>query len=263
MPEFVEAEAYRRSFDPLIGSTVTAVEIVDERLLRRHPDDGDRIVGALVDSEIDAVRRIGKVVLVDVSSGHTAALGFGLRGRLAVDGRASSPDGNTRPVEVRAEHIRLRVETGDGHELVLEDQLRLATLDLDPDEARFGLDVMEIGKSEFREILNASDAAVKSLLMDQRRLAGIGNLIADEILYQGKIDPRRPASELTGRDLDALWTGLTRTRDRVLERGGSHHGVLIDSGARERGAECPRCDVPVERVKVGGRTTYFCPGHQR
>ena len=80
---------------------------------------------------------------------------------------------------------------------------------------------------------------------------------------QGKLDPRRTASELTSDELDNLWIGLRRTRARVVERNGSHQGVLIQSGARERGEHCPRCDVEITRVKVGGRTTYFCPAHQR
>jgi formamidopyrimidine-DNA glycosylase len=84
-------------------------------------------------------------------------------------------------------------------------------------------------------------------------------LTVDEILFQGKIDPRRTASTISAGELDDLWLGVRRTRDRVLARNGSHQGVQIQSGARERGASCPRCGVEVERVKVGGRTTYFCP----
>ena len=98
--------------------------------------------------------------------------------------------------------------------------------------------------------------------MNQKHIAGIGNLVADEVLFQGKVDPRRTASDITGEDFDALWLGLRTTRDRVLAKNGSHQGVLIQSGSRERGERCPRCDVEMQRVKVGGRTTYFCPAHQ-
>lgn len=261
MPEFVEAEAFRRTLEPVTGHTIDEVEVPDERMLRRDDHDIAFVRGALGGATIDGVRRIGKAVLVDVSSGHTAALAFGLRGRLLVDGRTATTTGPWRERPARPDHVRMRWGVG-GRVVELEDQLRLATIEIDVDETKFGTDVMALGKREFRELLGRSDVAIKTLLMDQRRIAGVGNLIADEMLYQGRVAPRRPASDITGADLDRLWTGVRRTRERVLDHGGSHHGVLIESGARERGEHCPRCDVEIERVEVGGRTSYFCPAHQ-
>lgn len=262
MPEFVEAEAYRRTLDPVIGAAIDAVDIPDQRILRRNDDEGDLVRGVLTGAKIVGTRRIGKAVLTDVSSGHTLALAFGLRGRLLLDGGTSDAAGHWREKPARPDHVRFRMRLGD-HEVELEDQLRLATIEIDVDESKFGIDIMALEKRELRSLLGLSDAAIKSVLMNQTRIAGIGNLIADEMLYQGGIDPRRPASDISGNDLDDLWTGVRRTRDRVLERNGSHHGVLIQSGARERGASCPRCGVEIKRITVGGRTSYFCPDHQR
>ncbi|WP_420451334.1 DNA-formamidopyrimidine glycosylase family protein [Ilumatobacter sp.] len=267
MPEFVEVEAYARTARPVIGGTITGIDVRDERLLRRAEEGYDAEVahvhGVVGGATIRDVRRIGKLLLLDLSGDRTMALTFGLRGWLQLDGEIARADGTRRTREVREDHVRLALEIDDEHELLLEDLLRLATLEIDVDEGRLGVDVLELDKSTFRDVLAGSRATIKGLLMDQRRIAGIGNLIADEILYQGKADPRRTASEIVGDDLDDLWTGLRRTRRRVLERNGSHHGVLIQSGSRERGESCPRCDVPMERVKVGGRTSYFCPRHQR
>ena len=262
MPEFVEAEAYRRTLDPVVGERVDTVEIPDDRMLRRHEVGADFVRTAIEGATIDETRRIGKAVLVDLSSGHTAAFAFGLRGRLLLDAGTADASGRWRERPARPDHVRFCMHLGS-HIVELEDQLRLATVEIDVDESKFGTDVMRLDKREFRELLSRSDAAVKTVLMDQRRVAGIGNLIADEMLYQGKIDPRRPASDVTGDALDDLWSGVRRTRDRVLERNGSHHGVLIQSGARERGESCPRCGVEIRRVTVGGRTSYFCPSHQR
>lgn len=262
MPEFVEAEAFRRTLDPVVGDRIDSIEVPDERMLRRDEHRPDFVRAALEGATIDATRRIGKAVLVDVSSGHTAALAFGLRGRLLLDGRTSNASGRWHERPARPDHVRFRMTLGD-HVVELEDQLRLATIEIDVDESKFGTDVMALDKREFRALLGRSDAAVKTVLMDQRRIAGIGNLIADEILYQGGTDPRRAASDIRGDDLDRLWLGLRRARERVLERNGSHHGVLIQSGARERGEMCPRCGVEIGRVQVGGRTSYFCPSHQR
>ena len=267
MPEFVEVEAYANTARPLIGGTITGIDLRDERLLRRAEEgfeaESAHVHGVLGGAEIEGVRRLGKLLLIELSGDHVMGLTFGLRGWLQLDGEIARPDGSRRERSAREEHVRLVIEVDGEHELVLEDLLRLATLELDVDEGRLGVDVLDLGKGAFRELLASSQATIKGLLMDQRRIAGIGNLIADEILFQGKVDPRRTASDIRGDDLDDLWTGLRRTRERVLERGGSHQGVMIQSGARERGARCPRCDVEVERVKVGGRTSYLCPGHQR
>lgn len=260
MPEFVEIEAYRRTVEPLVGSQIDRIEVRDERLLRRS--EPSFVHGVLDGATIERTRRRGKVLLVDVSSGHTAAFGFGLRGWLALDGQTARADGTWESRTHREDHVRLRMDVG-GRVLKLEDQLRMSTVEIDIDEERLGVDVLDLSKQNLADVLSRSHAAVKTVLMDQRRIAGVGNLIADEVFYQAGIDPRRPADDVTGSDLDALWTGLRRTRSRVLEQNGSHHGVMIEQDARRRGGICPRCGVEVERVQVGGRTTYFCPQHQR
>lgn len=263
MPEFVEAEAYRRTIEPLVGERIGRIEVRDDRLLRQGDESPQAIGGMLGAATICAVRRVGKAVLIDVDSGHTAALAFGLRGWLSLDGRIARANGDGwRDRSPRPDHVRLAIEA-DGHRVELEDQLRLATLRIDVDESTFGVDVLDLDVSAFRTICQGSSRSIKTLLMDQGRIAGIGNLIADEMLYQGKIDPRRKADDLDDDEVDQLWTGVRRTRSRVLERNGSHQGVMIQSGARERDSDCPRCGVEIERVDVGGRTTYFCPNHQR
>ena len=260
MPEFVEVEAYRRTVEPLVGERIDGIDVADDRILRRA--EPSFVYGVLGAATIERARRIGKVLLLDESAGHTVSLTFGLRGRLSLDGRVARSSGGWRDQPAREEHVRLRLDVG-GRLLELEDQLRMATVEIDIDEERLGVDVMELDKAQLAELLGRSARAVKTLLMDQRRIAGIGNLIADEILYQGGIDPRRPCDDLDDDDIDALWAGLRRTRRRVLDRDGSHQGVLIQSGARERGEHCPRCGVEICRMQVGGRTTYFCPNHQR
>jgi formamidopyrimidine-DNA glycosylase len=260
MPEFVEAEAFLRTAEPLLDGRVSQLDVVDERMLRRT--DRSRLFAVVPGADVVGLRRHGKLLLVDLDIGSTLALTFGLRGRLIVDGEVAGSDGRRRPVTVNPDHVRLRMAVGD-HELQLEDQLRLATLEIDVDEGRLGTDVMALDKPGFDRTMSGSSAAIKSRLMDQGAIAGIGNLIADEILYQGGVDPRRRSDDLDDDQRKKLWTGLRRTRERVLERGGSHHGVLIQSGARRVGGICPRCNVDIERVRVGGRTTFYCPGHQR
>jgi formamidopyrimidine-DNA glycosylase len=91
-------------------------------------------------------------------------------------------------------------------------------------------------------------------------VAGIGNLLADEMLWRAGLDPARPAGDLTPAELRRLHRHLRRTLDELDERGGSHTGDL--QAARVRGAVCPRDRAPLERRTIGGRTTYSCPHHQ-
>jgi formamidopyrimidine-DNA glycosylase len=259
MPEFVEVEAYRCTVEPLVGERVDTIDVIDDRILRRA--EPAFVYGVVGGATIERTRRIGKVLFLDLSGGHTASLAFGLRGWLSLDGRVALASGGWRDRQPKPEHVRLRLDVG-GRIVELEDQLRLATLEVDIDESQLGTDVMALTKAQLTGMLRRTRRAVKTALMDQHCIAGIGNLIADEILYQAGIDPRRAASDLDADELSAVWTGLRRTRKRVLERNGSHQGVLIQRGARERGGRCPRCGVEIQRVQVGGRTTYYCPEHQ-
>ena len=260
MPEFPEIEAYRQISQQLIGETIDGIEINDDRLLRRG-DEAAEIYGVLGGATIDDVRAHGKVLMYDLDVGRSFALTFGLRGWLSVDGRVSNPSGATRERTPKPEHVRLAMDVS-GKRLELEDLLRMATIELDYDESKLGPHVASMSKDEFRDVVQNSSAVIKSLLMNQNRIAGVGNLIADEIFYQAKIDPRRSADDLSDDEFDDLWDAVRATRTRVIEKGGSHRGVLIDSGAREKGEDCPRCGVEIRRVKVGGRTTYYCPNHQ-
>ena len=97
--------------------------------------------------------------------------------------------------------------------------------------------------------------------MDQHRLAGLGNLLADEILWRAGLDPARPAGTLDASEVTALLRTIRRTLKLLMARGGSHTGDL--QIARQRGALCPRDGTPLERRRVGGRTTFSCPEHQR
>lgn len=266
MPEFVEVEAYANTARPLIGGTITGVDLRDERLLRRAEEGFDaeaaHVYGVMGGAALLDVSRIGKLLLIHLSGDHTVGLTFGLSGSLMLDGEIARADGTRRTHSHKPQHVRLSIEVDDSRVLILEDLLRLATLEIDPDMSALGPDIMELDKDAFRGLLAGSKATIKGLLMNQGHVAGIGNLIADEILFQGKIDPRRTASDITGDDLDDLWLGVRKTRDRVLAKNGSHQGVLIQSGSRSKGERCPRCDVEMKRVKVGGRTSYFCPAHQ-
>ena len=161
----------------------------------------------------------------------------------------------------RPHYDRFVVRFQDGGDLRMRDPRRLGGVQLDPYEDRLGPDALTIGEASLRRALEGSTVALKARLLDQTRLAGVGNLVADEALWRAKLSPLRPAGSLTPAETRRLQRHLRATLDDLLARGGSHMGDLLP--ARRPGGMCPRDGTPLLRATVGGRTTWWCPAHQR
>ncbi|MGH2684527.1 MAG: Fpg/Nei family DNA glycosylase [Actinomycetota bacterium] len=259
MPELPEVEAYRRLADDATGRPIVEVKAPDAWFLKRGLVAG-AVRGALVGRVFTESRRIGKLLLLDTAGGPTLGLRFGMTGRLLVDGRAGVDQLIYSSLREEEEWDRFAVRFADGGDLRLRDPRRLGGVELDPDEGRLGVDALAIRPAELARLLR-SDAPLKARLMDQARIAGVGNLLADEMLWRAGLDPARPASSLGPAEVRRLHRHLRATVDQLMARGGSHTGDL--HVARERGGVCPRDGAPLLRRTVGGRTTYSCPRHQR
>lgn len=207
-----------------------------------------------------AARRIGKLLLLDVAGGPTLGLRFGMTGRLLVDGSAGVEELVYASVRDDVGWDRLRLDFVDGGELRVRDPRRLGGVFVDPDESRLGVDALAVTRSGLARVLAASTAPLKARLMDQARLAGVGNLAADEILFRAGLDPARPAASLTPAELRRLHRHVVQTLDDLIAGGGSHTGTLQPS--RMAGGSCPRDGAPLVRRTIGGRTTWSCPRHQ-
>jgi len=155
---------------------------------------------------------------------------------------------------------RFGLRFADGGSLYLRDPRRLGAVELDPDEDRLGPDAATVRLPFVRDLLHRSRAPVKAVLMDQSRIAGLGNLLADEVLFRAGIDPARPANELTDTEQRTVARAIGTTVRTLGARGGSHTGDHMPS--RFPGARCPRDGAPMLRRTVGGRTTYSCSLHQ-
>jgi formamidopyrimidine-DNA glycosylase len=206
-------------------------------------------------------RRIGKLLLLDTDGGVTLGLRFGMTGRLLVDGVAGVDELEYSSVRDEPAWDRVTVHLADGGDLRVRDPRRLGGVVLDPDEGRLGVDARSASPAQLRAALGASAAPLKARLMDQARVAGVGNLVADEALYRAGLDPARPAGSLGPAEHRRLHRALRGTIESLLERGGSHLGDL--QPARRPGGTCPRDGTPLVRRTVGGRTTWSCPRHQR
>lgn len=260
MPELVEVETYRALAEAALDRTIGGVRAPDAWYLKSGTTAA-ALADALVGHRFVEARRIGKLLLLDVDGGPTLGLHFGMGGRLVVDGRVSIDRLVYTTAAPRPEHDRFGVDFVDGGSLLVRDPRRLGAVVLAPDEARLGPDAATIALAGLREVLATGTAPLKARLLDQSRLAGVGNLIADEVLWRASLDPRRPAASLQPAELRRLHRHLRRTLADLGRRGGSHTGDLFEH--RRPGGRCPRDGAELERTAVGGRTTWWCPAHQR
>jgi formamidopyrimidine-DNA glycosylase len=237
---------------------VRAVDAPDPWFLK----DGltaDMLAGAVVGHRVLAARRIGKLLLLDTDGGPTIGLRFGMTGRLLLDGVAGVDqlEYSSQRDEPAWDRVVFRLDRGD---LRVRDPRRLGGVLVDPDESRLGHDLLSVTPGQLASALARSTAPIKARLLDQARLAGIGNLIADEVLWRAGIDPARPAGSLDATEVRRLHRHLRRAVAEMVERGGSHTGDLFTS--RAPGGRCPKDGAPLERRTIGGRTTWSCPRHQ-
>jgi formamidopyrimidine-DNA glycosylase len=258
MPEMIEVEYYRRVADRVVGRTIAKVDAHDAWFLKGGTT-AKALRSELVGATVTGTDRVGKLLLLD-TDGPRLGLRFGMTGRLLVDGigpieKLEYSSGRHEPVWTR---FGLRFEGGGTLEIV--DPRRLGGVELDPSLDRLGPDAMALTKPALRKALAGVRAPLKAWLLDQSHVAGVGNLLADETLWQAGLDPTRPGGSLSPQEVDTLHRQLRRTISTLTKRGGSHTGEL--QVARVRGSSCPRDGAPLRRQEVGGRTTFWCPVHQ-
>lgn len=266
MPELIEVEGYRAVAARVRGRTIARVETPDAWYLK-GPADPAVLADALGGTSVVSVRRQGKLLMLEVDRGVVLGLRFGMTGRLLLhegggEGAVVDPVGGLlyAPGEVRSAHLRFALAFHDGSRLVMVDPRRLGGVELDPRAGDLGPDAADLSAEGLDSALGRSRAALKSALMDQRRVAGLGNLLTDEVLWRARLSPVRPAATLAPTDRSGL-AGAIRTTIEVLSaRGGSHTGDL--QPARRPGSSCPRCGEPLRRDRVGGRSTYWCVAEQ-
>jgi formamidopyrimidine-DNA glycosylase len=275
VPELPEVETVRRRLEPeLVGRRLEHVEILDPRLTR--PFDPAEVAAELEGERIAALDRRGKYLVVRFDSGRVLLV------HLRMTGQLLHANGGSLPAEDA--HRRAVVRLDDGSDVIYRDVRRFGTWllvepgELDPylDE-RVGLEPLVRGFTPKRlgESLAGRRAPVKSVLLDQRRLAGVGNIYADEALWRAGIHPRRPAGELSGAEIAALHRGIRAAlRAGIARQGATLSDYRQPDGESGRMQDefkvygrddepCDRCGTPIEKIRVAGRGTWYCPSCQR
>jgi formamidopyrimidine-DNA glycosylase len=247
MPELPEAERARQAIERALNREIVAVDDSDTYVCRPHAPG--EIAAALTGRRLLAAHRRGKFMWVETDDGGPdLGLHLGMAGRIAID---EPPAGLWD---------RFALEFADGGRLALRDKRRLGRAVIEPDFTHVGPDAGEVSRNEFRARIGRGNAPVKARLLDQGAISGVGNLLADEILWQAGISPRRRTGSLSDGELDELRRATRRAIRNAIRRGGAHTGEL--NPERQAGGRCPRCGTELSRDRIGGRTTYWCPEHQ-
>jgi formamidopyrimidine-DNA glycosylase len=259
VPELLEVEAYRLATAATVGRRIGRVDAPDAWFLKRGAT-APVLAEVLTGAEVTGADRLGKLLYLSTDRPVVLGLRFGMTGRIVVDG--SAPVGELEYGSSRFDPAweRFRLDFDDGGSLVVSDPRRLGGVELDPDLAALGPDASTLTVAQVRTALAGSRAPLKAVLLDQSRVAGLGNLLVDESLWRAGLDPARPAGDLDNDEQRRLARAVRSTVALLGRRGGSHTGDL--QAHRHRDGRCPRCGAALLRRTVGGRTTYSCPRHQ-
>jgi formamidopyrimidine-DNA glycosylase len=265
MPELPEVESARSVIErAALGRRIVDVDDSDTYECRPHlPGE---IRSALLGRRLTAVHRRGKSMWCDTSDdGPVLGVHLGMSGKIVI----ADPDGTEidggdywergrRPGDFR--FSRFSLSFADGGRLMLIDPRRLGRVRLDPPVEKLGPDARDITPAQFRAMITRGDAPVKARLLDQHAIAGVGNLLADEILWLARVNPARPTALLTRPEVDRLLRGLRRAVGSALRGGGVHTLSVVPF--RKPGSLCPRDGAPMTRGTVAGRTTWWCSREQ-
>ncbi|HWD06174.1 MAG TPA: DNA-formamidopyrimidine glycosylase family protein [Amycolatopsis sp.] len=266
MPELPEVESARSVIErTALGRQIVDVDDSDPYVCRPHRPGEIRAV--LTGRELTAAHRRGKSMWCDTSGdGPVLGLHLGMSGKIVVAATDGTEiDGGDywergrKPGDYRFSRFALRF--ADGGTLLLVDPRRLGRVTLDPRLDRLGPDAATITPAEFRTAITKGTAPIKARLLDQHAVAGIGNLLADEILWRARVHPGRPADELTRAEVDRLLRATRGAVSAAIEHGGVHTLTVIPF--RTPGGRCPRDEAPMTRGKFGGRTTWWCSSEQQ
>ena len=287
MPELPEVETVVRQLEPEVeGHRIDELEVLDARWSRPVPRG--KLGKAVSGARIDRLGRRGKYILMGLDGGRTLVMHLRMTGNLVLreGDEVLDPSEGRRLYEsersTEERHLRARFVLDDGRELWFTDPRRfgeaflIADAKLDERFAKLGVEPFapEFTPQALGEMAAGRTAPLKSFLLDQSKVAGVGNIYADEALFRAELHPLSPAGSMKAEHLEALREGVVAALEAGIEAGGSsiddYRDARGEKGSMQdeflvhtrEGEDCPRCGGTIVRIVVGGRSTYFCPSCQ-
>ncbi|HEY5708367.1 MAG TPA: bifunctional DNA-formamidopyrimidine glycosylase/DNA-(apurinic or apyrimidinic site) lyase [Solirubrobacterales bacterium] len=287
MPELPEVETVCRQLGPeLAGGEIEALEVLDARWCRPVPPK--KLEATVSGATIEGLGRRGKYLLLGLDGARTLVMHLRMTGNLVLVEGASKldPSEGRRLYEgersVSARHLRARFRLGDGRELWFTDPRRFGEAFLVDDArlderfARLGVEPLsgDFTPEALGEMAAGRTAPLKSFLLDQSGVAGVGNIYADEALFRARLHPLSPAGSMKPEHLEALRDAVVAALEAGIDGGGASIDDYRDSRGEKgtmqdeflvhtrEGQPCPRCESSIVRIVVSGRSTYYCPNCQ-
>lgn len=256
MPELPDVETFRRYFDATsLGRRIETIDLRTPRILSEiTPDD---LAAALSGRSFTGSERLGKNLLARISDGPYLLMHFGMSGYLkSYDSPSDEPS-----------HPRLVIGFTDGGFLAYDNRRMIGRIGIVAsvgelaEEKGLGPDALAVSRDDFLARLSGLRGKIKPALMDQSFVAGIGNIYADEILFDCRINPETHIESLGDKQRELLYREMRRVLEVAVEARADAEAMPDDFLLPHRTAagNCPRCSTTFARSKVGGRTTYFCP----
>lgn len=261
MPELPDVETMRRYFDATaLHQRIDAVDVNSEPIL--EDVTARRLEKELEGDEFEGTKRHGKYLFADLSHHSWLVLHFGMTGGLKY----------FKDMDMEPEYDRLLISFVNDYHLAYEAQRKLGLVSLTESidawvaKKKLGPDVMrsDFDLAAFKDALVNRRGMIKPALMNQQIMAGIGNVYSDEILYQQGIHPRTKVSDMDEETLDELFQTMNDVLSTAIDHQAKPDQLPEDYiiPHRHKDGHCPRCGASVERVRVSGRTAYYCPNRQ-
>lgn len=274
MPELPEVETIKKTLEKKItGLTITGVEITMPKIIR-DPSPEEFTV-KITGSKITKLSRRGKYLLFYLTGDNVLLIHLRMTGRLVY----------TEPGEPVAKHTHVIFSLSDSQELRFNDIRQFGRLQLAPQQTLnqvkglkdLGPEPLdrEFTRTFLRRELKRKRVRIKTLLLDQTFIAGLGNIYADEALHRAHLNPKRIASSLSPREVAKLYHAIIEVLKEGIENRGTSFRDYVDGDGRKgnyqellrvynhEGSPCPHCGTIINRVKINGRSSYFCPACQR
>jgi formamidopyrimidine-DNA glycosylase len=286
MPELPEVETIARSLDRRVkGDVIESVWLGSKPEPLKSP--AAELAATLESKKITGVRRVGKHIVVDLEPAKNGPSGGR---RPARQSKKKPPDNHAQWIvhlgmtgrmlvceadEEVVKHTHAIAKLKSGRELRFVDPRRFGRLSVTQGFAAAGSEPLEVELEKFLQLFHGRKTPIKSALLNQKLLSGVGNIYADESLFRSGIRPKRRASSLSKDDFGRLYLALQEVLKEAIDQGGSSVSDYVDSDGEEgffqlqhrvygrEGEPCLVCKTPIKRVVIGGRSSHFCPKCQK
>lgn len=288
MPELPEVETIKRGLEPLLISQ--KIKTVSFDWLKSFPNDPDMVDEFLINSTIVKVRRRGKVLIIDLNNDYSLLVHLKMTGQLVYRSQkqnfgAGHPN-DSLIGKLPDKSSRVTIELNNGAKLFFNDQRKFGWMKLIPTSEIANIDFFKkIGPEPLEATFSPKvlkdrlskrpNSKIKAALLDQTVIAGIGNIYADESLWGAKIHPARLVKSLTNQEIEQLYEEIIFVLKLSIKKGGStdknyvnhegKRGSYLDFARvfRRQNLDCPSCGQTIEKIKLAGRGTHFCPNCQK